>query len=423
MSDMTGTLGVIADDFTGALMVAGYLEAVDIYSPVAFDAGAVAELRGAPVAIVAGRTRTIARGDALAEATRLTEALDGIGCTRIAYKACGSFDSTEDGNIGPIADLLAERSGIRPVLMSAGFPELGITVHQGYLFYAGRLVTDSIKRFDPLTPMPDPDLVRFLGRQTPHRVGLINHRALREGPAHVQTVLDALSAEGVGHVLFDATDDDDVAVTADVAAARPCVVAASDPLIIALAKRLAGRTSGAPPPLPRHASGSTAVLVGSVGSVAQAQLDCFAKQHPVHTLDLLDPRGEAAAVAEALAFARQMIGASPCAVTALTSPEAITRGQAALTPIGAARRAERMLGAVAAGLFTSGVRRFVVSGGETSGAVVAALAVKRVRSLPRGDIGTGFCVAEGDDPLSLYLKPGKLGPVDVLLRAVNAMQT
>ena len=81
-----------------------------------------------------------------------------------------------------------------------------------------------------------------------------------------------------------------------------------------------------------------------------------------------------------------------------------------------------MLAAVAAGLRDSGVRRFIVSGGETSGAIVAALKITRVRSFPRGKDGTGFCVAEGGEPLSLYLKPGKMGSADVLLRALEVMR-
>ena len=191
-----------------------------------------------PVVVAAGRTRTIPLDEALEAATRTADALEAIGCERIAYKACATFDSTEKGNIGQIADLLADRLGARPVIMSAGFPAFDITVHQGYLFVAGRLVTDSHKRFDPLTPMPDPDLVRFLGHQTPHPVRLINHRALQQGAAHVNALLDGLAREGAGHVLMDVTDDGDVDVSAEVAAARHCTVAAGDSLIIGLADRL-----------------------------------------------------------------------------------------------------------------------------------------------------------------------------------------
>jgi len=207
-----------------------------------------------------------------------------------------------------------------------------------------------------------------------------------------------------------------------VAAARQCTVAAGDSLIIGLADRLVQAAHRKPPPAPRHVDGPAAVFVGSVGPIAESHLKTFGESHPVHVLDLLDPRGEEPAIAEALAWARNLGGGRPFAVATTTTSEGVKRAQAALGPIGAARRAERMLAAVAAGLRDSGVRRFIVSGGETSGGIVAGLNISRVRSFPNGKNGTGFCVAEGADPLSLYLKPGKMGSADVLLRALDIMR-
>jgi uncharacterized protein YgbK (DUF1537 family) len=415
---MGSKLGIIADDFTGALMVAGYLEAAGIHCPVVFDPLAVTG--DAPVIIGGTRTRTVPVADALAQVKRMAEAFLAAGFTRLAYKACASFDSTADGNIGQAADLLADLQGLRPAFMSAGFPRFGATVHQGYLFYRGRLVTESIKRFDPLTPMPDPDLVRFLSHQTPHRIGLVPHATLRRGRDAAGAAVDALTAGGAGHVLFDTTDDDDVDIAADLAAARPAIVAASDPLIIAYATRLA-RGAPAAPPLPPFSTGPAAVLAGTVGPVILSQLAAFQAVHPVLTLDLLDPRGEAAVIAAVLDWAAPLIGTRPFAISTATDQQGVDRAQEALGPTGAARRAEHLLGSIAVGLRERGVKRLVVAGGETSGAVVSALGIASVRALPEGPLGTGFCVTDGPDPLSLYLKPGKLGADDILLRALEAM--
>ncbi len=211
----TRALGIIADDFTGALFVAGYLEAAGVACPVLFDPAATPP--PAPVVVLATRSRLVPVAEALEIVTQGAAALTGIGCTRIAYKACASFDSTAQGNIGPAADLLADLYG-GPVIYSAGFPLFGATVHQGYLFYRGRLVSDSIKQHDPLTPMTDPDLARFLSLQSRGPVGLLPHAVLRQGPQVAQTALDALLTSGAKHVLLDATDDGDVEVSADLAA-------------------------------------------------------------------------------------------------------------------------------------------------------------------------------------------------------------
>ena len=234
----TPAIGIIADDFTGAVMVAGMLEGGGVACPVLFRPEAVEEGVDAGALVAAARSRTVPPDAAREEIALWHDRLTAAGCARIAYKACASFDSTAEGNIGLAADMLAGRAGRRPVLMSAGFPRFGATVHQGYLFYRQRLVSDSIKRLDPLTPMEDPDLVRHLGRQTPHRVGLLGHLVLRRGGAAAAEALSALAAEGVGHVLLDASDDGDVAVSADLAAGRDLPVVASDPLIVELALRL-----------------------------------------------------------------------------------------------------------------------------------------------------------------------------------------
>lgn len=417
---MSRFLGIVADDFTGALMVAGYIEGAGIYCPVVFDPAAITS--DAPVIVAGTRTRTIPRPDALSDLARMADAFIEAGYARLAYKACASFDSTEDGNIGPAADYLADRQGLRPVLMSAGFPRYGTTVHQGYLFYRGRLVSESIKRFDPLTPMPDPDLVRFLAMQTRHQVALVNHATLLKGADVVREAVDAFAAEGVGHVFFDMTDDGDVDAAAELACSRPSVVAASDPLIIAYACRLAASARARPVPAPRHAEGPAAVIAGTVGPVILRQLDVFGEAHPVLTVDLLDPRGQQATIAAALDWATPLVGAKPFAISTATDTEGVERAQQALGALGAARRAEHLLGAISQGLHDRGVNRFIVAGGETSGAVVSALGIGSVRAFPEGPIGTGFCVAEGPRPISLYLKPGKLGGEDILPRALELMK-
>lgn len=413
-------LGVVADDYTGALMVAGYIEAAGIYCPVIFDPAAI--IADAPIVVAGTRARTIPVSEALGELARMTDAFVQAGYARLAYKACASFDSTAEGNIGPAADFLADRQGLRPALMCAGFPRYGTTVHQGYLFYRGRLVTDSIKRFDPLTPMPDPDLVRFLSLQTPHPVALVNHATLLKGAGAARAAVEALAAEGAGHVLFDLSDDNDTEVAAEIACSQPSVVVASDPLIIAYACRLARSEPANPMPPPRHAEGPAAVIAGTVGPVILRQLDVFGEAHPVLTLDLLDPCGDAGTIAAALEWAAPFIGAQPFAISTATDGEGVERVQRLLGPLDAARRAEHLLGSIARGLHERGVNRFVVAGGETSGAVVSALGIGAVRAFPEGPLGTGFCVAEGSRPISLYLKPGKLGADDVLLRALDLMQ-
>lgn len=417
---MSPALGIIADDFTGALLVAGELEAAGIPCDVLFTPAAALPEGDAPVAILATRTRLAPKAEVLAVLAEAAAALAGAGCPRLAYKACATFDSTESGNIGPAADFLADRAR-GPALMSAGFPHYNVTVFQGYLFYRGRLVSESIKRFDPLTPMTDPDLVRFLSHQTQQSVALLPHARLREGIAAARKAFDELRLQG-NHVLADTADDDDVAVTAQLAVESAAPVVASDPVIIAYARLVAAESVAPRPAPPQHVAGPAAILAGSVGPIALTHLAHFGQQHPVLKLDLLDPRPAAEIAEAAIDWAAAHLGTTPFAITTADDQDGVARVQATHGPVGAARRAETLLGAIAKGLHDRGVRRFVVAGGETSGAIVAALGLTRARALPAGSLGSGFCVAEGPGGrVSLFLKSGKLGAEDIFVRAIEAM--
>jgi uncharacterized protein YgbK (DUF1537 family) len=192
-------------------------------------------------------------------------------------------------------------------------------------------------------------------------------------------------------------------------------------MVFEYARQLAG--GGAQPAAaPSNIGGPAAVLVGSVGPIALGHLARFEQSHPVLRLDVQDARPEEARVAEALAWADAHFGRAPFAITTADDPDGVARAQAAFGALGAARKAETILAAIAQRLYAKGAKRIVVAGGETSGAVVAALGLSRARALPAGPLGGGFCVAEGPaGPVSLYLKSGKLGAEDILERALDFM--
>ena len=411
--------GIISDDFTGGLLVASFFERAGIECPVYFNApSAAADRTNAPIVVIAGRTRLSPPQAALADVSAALDVLDSLGCSTVAYKACATFDSTPDGNIGPVADLMADRYDQTPLLISAGFPEFGTTVFQGHMFVRGSLVNESIKRFDPVTPMPDPNLVRFLSLQTRTPIGLIPHEALAKGPESARTVLQDLVANSCRHVLCDSVDSGDIDCSVELAAGARAIVA-SDAVVIALGLRLCGARKD-PAVSPRHAEGPVAVLVGSVGPVAEAQLASFEAAYPALRIDLLDDRSDEERIEQALSFAARHRGERPFAITTCTDTSSILDAQARFGRIEAARKAEALLAGIAVRLHAAGIRRFIVSGGETSGSIIGALEIEQVRSMPRGALGGGFCVAEGPDPVSFFLKSGKLGTADVLVRAVDA---
>jgi uncharacterized protein YgbK (DUF1537 family) len=418
---MAQKLGIIGDDFTGAMLIAGELEAAGVPCPVLFTPKALHPDESAPIAMLATRARVAPKAEALALLEEAADAFARSGYARVAYKACASFDSTETGNIGTAADFLAAAAGV-PAMMSAGAPKYNVKVFEGHLFYRGTLVSDSIKRFDPLTPMTDPNLVRFLSHQTKQPVQLLSHTILHAGIDVARQALGEIRGRALGHVLADTADDDDVDVTARLAIETGAPVVASDAMIFTYALQLVHGHGARPLPVPSHVNGPSAVLVGSVGPVALRHLARFAQEHPVLKLDLDLQASEEDRIATALAWAEPHFGRTPFAITTADEPDSVARTQSAFGALGAARKAEALLAGVTKRLYETGAKRIVVAGGETSGAVVTALGLTRARALPAGALGGGFCVADGPHgPVSLYLKSGKLGAEDILLRALEAM--
>ena len=205
---MAPVYGVISDDFTGGLLIASYFEEAGLECPVFFSAQAAIQAApvSAPIVVIATRARLVPVFDATALLNEALDALDTLGCATVCYKACASFDSTEEGNIGLAAEMLSERYHQTPMLLSAGFPEFRCTVSMGHLFYQSVLVSESVKRFDPVTPMSDPNLVRFLSRQTRTPLGHVSHLELVKGEAVARRALESEAAKGHRHILLDCTD-------------------------------------------------------------------------------------------------------------------------------------------------------------------------------------------------------------------------
>jgi uncharacterized protein YgbK (DUF1537 family) len=162
--------GAIADDLTGALELASLIRRGGVRCPVLLRPGRKGALDGLEAVVFGLKTRVIPAKRAVAAFAGAVDALEQRGVRQIFYKYCATFDSTPRGNIGPCADLLARRRAAGFTLFSPAFPEVNRTVYQGHLFAGDILISDSPKRFDPLTPMREPNLVKVLLQQTATRV-------------------------------------------------------------------------------------------------------------------------------------------------------------------------------------------------------------------------------------------------------------
>ncbi|QCP53338.1 four-carbon acid sugar kinase family protein [Trinickia violacea] len=424
-------LGCIADDFTGATDLANMLVRNGMRTVQTIGVPASSERIEADALVVALKSRTIPAADAVAQSQQALAWLRGQGCRQFFFKYCSTFDSTEAGNIGPVADALLDALAIGDdrgfTIACPVFPENGRTLYRGHLFVGDTLLNESGMETHPLTPMTDANLVRVLQKQTNSKVGLIRFDTVAQGVAAVRARIAALRAEGVRIAIADALTDDDLRVLGEACADLPLITGGSG---IALGLPANFRRAGL---LAKHGdaarvpavNGLSAVLAGSASTATNAQVTAWrGAGRPHFRIDpLAVARGEPV-VEAALAFAREtLLGANPQPVLiyATAAPEEVKRVQQALGVSHAGEIVEAALASIARGLHALGVRKFVVAGGETSGAVVQALRVPALVIGAQIDPGVPATVTLGEEPLGLALKSGNFGAVDFFDKALRRL--
>jgi uncharacterized protein YgbK (DUF1537 family) len=413
-------LGCIADDFTGATdlantLVQGGMTAVQV---IGVPDGALPE---ADAVIVALKSRTAPARDAVAWSLAACEALLAAGARQILFKYCSTFDSTEHGNIGPVADALAKRLDAGFALATPAFPTNGRTVFQGHLFVGQALLSESGMEHHPLTPMRDPNLVRVLARQTEGTVGLVPFAVVEQGAPAIRAAMTRLKEGGRRYAIVDAATDAHLLAIGEAAAGHPLITGGSGvamglPANFRRAGLLPerGATAAALPPPRGHA----AVLAGSCSRATLGQIGFARDRAPTLELDALATPDAAALAAQALDWAAGRLGAAPIVIAASAPPEAVAALQARLGRAAAGALVEQAMAAIAAGLVARGVGRLVVAGGETAGAVVQRLGVTALRIGPEIDPGVPWTWAE-QAALHLALKSGNFGGRDFFLRAFD----
>lgn len=417
---MTGTLGVIADDVTGATDVAAALRRGGLETLLFFGSELPeVELPPHDAVVVALKTRSVPADEAVAASLRSASWLQARGAEQLYFKYCSTFDSTPRGNIGPVLDALAERLGALAVVTTPSSPEHGRTVFQGHLFVFDTLLSESHMRAHPLTPMTDSSVPRLLDAQTRHEVELVTREALHRGDLPQR--LAATSDARVRYLVTDAVDDADLLLTAQ-AAAHSRLLAGAAGLAGALATVRAGNvglTGTAEPESPAAERG--VVLAGSCSRRTLEQLDAYrAEGNPAHRLEAHPGATSVSLAAEALAwFDAQDPGTRPVIYSSLP-PERLQRVQEEFGAQAAADLFEGALGRIAVGLRERGVDLLVVAGGETSGAVVDALDLSGVRIGSELARGVPRVHAIDGLPMTLLLKSGNFGEKDFFSRAVGA---
>ncbi|WP_303855876.1 3-oxo-tetronate kinase [Salinicola salarius] len=423
-------LGCIADDFTGATDLASQLVSAGMRTLQTIGIPDAPLEAGVDAVVVALKSRTIPASEAAKQSIQALDWLREQGCEQFYFKYCSTFDSTPAGNIGPVTEALMDALGTDFTVACPALPANRRSVFNGYLFANGVLLNESGMQDHPLTPMTDANLVRVLGAQTTREIGLIDYATLRQGDAAVTARIEALKADGIGIAICDAIDNEDLFVLARACRDLPLVTAGSG-LALGLPANVADRLNHRQDAARLEPiAGREAVLSGSCSRATLAQID-HAKQHmPSFHLDAQALHDDYASVVDAaLACAEAHFQAhadddgGPVLIYASAAPEEVRQAQQRLGVQEAGELVERALADIASELVSRlGVRRLLVAGGETSGAVVSALGVQGLRIGESIDPGVPWTTTLGTEaPLALALKSGNFGATDFMTKAWKLM--
>ena len=422
------SLGCIADDYTGASDLANTLTRCGLRTVQTIGVPADdLELPEVDAVVVSLKSRSIEAGLAVSRSRAAEKWLRGHGAGHVLFKICSTFDSTDAGNIGPVMDALRADSGDAIVLVTPAFPETGRTVYMGNLFVGSLPLNESPLKDHPLNPMHDSNLVRVLARQSRIKIGLVGLADIARGPDAVRARLADLSGKGFGAAIVDAAFDRDLETIGAVALDHRLSVGASG-IGLGLARALvaSGKVKSSAPQAAADAAvgGPAACLAGSCSQATLQQIASAEAVMPVLHLDpdrIIDGKEE---TRRALAWARERLGDGPILIASSSTPEQVAALQLRHGRDAVGHAIEQAMADIAEELVEAGVRRLVVAGGETSGAVVDRLGIPGF--LVGAEIAAGVpvlrAVGAACGEMLLALKSGNFGGPEFFSDALTLMR-
>jgi uncharacterized protein YgbK (DUF1537 family) len=419
-------LGAIADDLTGATDLSLTLsrEGMKTIQTIGVP-GPALDFANADAVVAALKSRAIAADEAVALSVEAARTLIAAGAEQLMFKYCSTFDSTDKGNIGPVAEALMDLTGADFTVACPAFPANARSVFKGHLFVGDALLSESAMRDHPLTPMRDANLVRVLQRQTRRKVGLVDLHSVEQGVDGVLRAFERAWRNGERIVVVDAVRDEHLRIIGEACSGMKLVTGGSGIAMGLPANfRKAGKL-GRRDPNDRLAApkGKAATLVGSCSAATRGQVAAAvaagARALKIDALDIAAGATSADAVAD---WIDASAGAIAPIVYSSAEPAAIAEVQAKLGRDRASALVEGLLASIGGRLKQRGYTRLLVAGGETAGAVVNALGVRALEIGPEIDPGVPWTLSLDDAPLALALKSGNFGAPDFFVKAWRMLQ-
>ena len=406
-------LGCIGDDFTGSSDLANTLAKQGMYTVQYTGVPDAAAAPDVEAGVIALKTRSVPVEEAVRQSLEALEWLKAQGCQQFFFKYCSTFDSTAEGNIGPVADALADALGTDCVIVCPAFPGTGRTIYQGHLFVNDGLLSESGMQNHPLTPMTDSDLRRCLAPQTQSDVGHVPALSVFAGVESTKAALKAEADANKRLIIVDAIRDEDLMIIGEAAADLPLITGGSG-VALGLPENFRKRgLIGESSTSWSGESGKCTILSGSCSVATRAQLAEHGKNNPMLEIKAADVISGATTASNISVWLLAQEGI-PLAYSS-AEPETVKAVQAEYGMEVSAQAIENLFAEVSRQLVAGGVSRLIVAGGETSGAVVEGLNLNTMAMGP--EIDPGVPAMRASDSLVIALKSGNFGAPDFFIKA------
>lgn len=402
-------LGCIADDFTGASDAASFLAAGGLKTLLVNGVPSGKLPREAQAVVVALKSRTQPREEAVDDSLAAISYLKEQGAEHFYIKYCSTFDSTAEGNIGPVCDAAMDFLDVPCTLLCPSLPVNGRTVKDGILYVNGVPLAESHMKNHPLTPMRESNIVKLMTAQSRYESKILDWEQLAKGK------LLAEKQDTRYYIPDYENEADGERIIA--ACGEMKLLTGGSGLLYPWAKKLGGGASTARR-LPKSV-GKSVLLAGSCSKMTLAQIKYFKDRGGL--VFKLDPEklisGEMT-LEQVKDFLRKA-GEKTVLVYSSETPgylESI-RGEKLEKY---SRVLEEALAGTAKAAEDMGIRHIITAGGETSGAVTKTLGYPAYWIGPSVAPGVPVMMPTGNEELRLVLKSGNFGQEDFFAKAVKA---
>lgn len=401
METMRRLLGCIADDFTGASDAASFLQKAGMKTVL---------LNGIPeeelqlgefdAVVVALKTRTEPVADAVRHSMEVVQWLEKQGATHYYFKYCSTFDSTRQGNIGPILDAALEYFREPYTILCPALPVNGRCVVEGHLYVNGVPLQESPMKDHPLTPMWDSRIKNLMEAQSKYPCFEMNSQALKQ-----ESIAGQLERLKEAHPHFYIVPDYQSAEDGENIAR-----------LFGQCRILSGGSGILEHLEKRHPKGI--LLAGSCSKATLNQIEMYRKAgHPSFKIQPRKLWDGELTVEDIVKFVKS-VPEDYVLVYSSDSAENVRESQ----KLGKAQIAgllEETMSEIARRLVSDGYRHVIVAGGETSGAVTRKLGYHAFQIGKSVAPGVPLMIPVEDKDIRLVLKSGNFGQPDFFERAIE----